>query len=139
MPSAAIDAEDLETAVELLEQGRAILWSKMKGYRYPLDPLCQVTRLIDSLLMHLRKLNVQLEQLALSSESGLLDHDRSNLEVWMQGNHTLLAKWEKTIGQMQEIDGFQNFFKLLHSLLFEWLLWRVLLFSLISAITVVMP
>jgi hypothetical protein len=37
--SAAIDANELEVAVELLEQGRAILWSKMGGYRYPLDEL----------------------------------------------------------------------------------------------------
>jgi tetratricopeptide (TPR) repeat protein len=37
--STAIAADDLEAAVELLEQGRAILWSKMEGYRYPLVQL----------------------------------------------------------------------------------------------------
>ena len=56
--AAAIDAENLETAVELLEQGRAILWSKLKGYRYPLDSLCQVnSQLADAL----EKTSVQLE------------------------------------------------------------------------------
>jgi hypothetical protein len=104
--SAAIDAEDLETAVELLEQGRAILWSKMKGYRYPLDPLRQVNR---QLADALEKISMQLEQLALSSESGLMDHSRPNLEVQMQRNRILSAEWENIIGQIREIDGFHNF------------------------------
>jgi len=38
--SLASDAGDLEAAVELLEQGRVILWSKMEQYRHPLDQLC---------------------------------------------------------------------------------------------------
>ena len=104
--SAAIDADDLETAVELLEQGRAILWSKMKGYRYPLDPLRQVNR---QLADALEKTSVQLERLAISSESGLMDHDRPKLEVQMQRNHILSVEWEKIIGQIREIDGFRNF------------------------------
>ena len=95
----------------------------MKGYRYPLDSLHQVNR---QLADALEKISVQLEQLALSSQSGLNDHDRPNLEVQMQRNHILSAEWEKIIGQIREIDGFCNFYKLLHSLLFEQLLWRAL-------------
>ena len=95
--SAAIDAEDLGMAVELLEQGRAILWSKMKGYRYPLDPLRQVNR---QLADALEKISVQLEQLALSSESGLMDDYRPNFEVQMQRNRILSAEWENIIGQI---------------------------------------
>ena len=104
--SAAIDAEDLGMAVELLEQGRAILWSKMKGYRYPLDPLRQVNR---QLADALEKISVQLERLALSSESGLMDDYRPNFEVQMQRNRILSAEWENIIGQIREIDGFHNF------------------------------
>jgi CHAT domain-containing protein len=108
--SAAIDAGDLVTAVELLEQGRAIIWSKMKGYRHPLDPLRQVNR---QLADALENINAQLEQLALSSESGLLyngsDHHKPNLEVQIQRNRILSAEWEKVIGQIREIDGFHNF------------------------------
>ena len=37
--SAAIDGNEFQVAVELLEQGRVILWSRMKGYRHPLDQL----------------------------------------------------------------------------------------------------
>ena len=104
--SAAIDAGDLETAVELLEQGRAILWSKMKGYRYPLDPLRQVNRhLADTF----EERSLQLERLALSSESGQINHDRPNLDARMQRNRILSAEWENIIGQIREIDGFHQF------------------------------
>ena len=130
--SAAIDAEDLETAIELLEQGRAILWSKMKGYRYLLDPLRQVNR---ELADALEKTSVQLERLALSLESEPKNHNKPNLEVQMQRNRILSAEWEKIIGQIREIDGFHELF---HSWLFKWLLWRALLFSLISTIIALM-
>ena len=104
--SAAIDAEDLETAVELLEQGRAILWSKMKGYRHPLDPLRQVNR---QLADALEKISIQLERLAVSSKSGMMDLDKHNLDVHMQRNRVLSAEWDKIVAQIREIDGFHNF------------------------------
>ena len=37
--SSSIDQGDFRSAIELLEQGRAILWSKLRGYRHPLDKL----------------------------------------------------------------------------------------------------
>jgi hypothetical protein len=42
--ASAIEAGHLYTAVELLEQGGAILWSKMQGFRHPLDKLRDVNR-----------------------------------------------------------------------------------------------
>ena len=108
--SAAINANELKVAVELLEQGRAILWSKMKGYRYPLDQLCQVNR---QLADDFETLSVQLEHLVLSSESQPLDHERpislSHLELQMQRNCILSEEWEKLIGQIRKIEGFGNF------------------------------
>ena len=104
--SAAIDANELEKAVELLEQGRAILWSKMKGYRYPLDQLRHVnTQLADEL----EEISLQLEQLALSSESGPIDRPRLNLDVQLQKNRILSAEWEQIVRQIRKIDGFHNF------------------------------
>ena len=52
---------------------------------------------------------MQLEQLALSSESGPMDYNKPNLEVQMQRNCILSSEWEKIIGQIREIDGFHNF------------------------------
>jgi hypothetical protein len=37
--SCAIETGELEQAVQLLEQGRALLWSEMHGFRTPLDRL----------------------------------------------------------------------------------------------------
>jgi CHAT domain-containing protein len=108
--SAAIDAQDLEAAVELLEQGRAILWSKMRGYRYSLDSLRQVHK---QLADELEKISLELERLALSSEfeSTLMDGQIPNLEVQMHRNRILTAEWEKIIEQIREIDGFRNFLR----------------------------
>lgn len=37
-----IERGQLETVVEVLEQGRALLWSEMRGLRTPVDQLCNV-------------------------------------------------------------------------------------------------
>ena len=39
---ALVEMGDVEAAVGLLEQGRAILWSKMQGFRHPLDKLRKI-------------------------------------------------------------------------------------------------
>jgi len=108
--SAAIGAKDLGAAVELLDLGRAILWSKMAGYRYPLDRLRQVHRqLADDLEM----LNGQLERLALSSGSGLMDDEKpmsqAHLEARMKKYRILSEEWDKVVEQIRKIEGFSNF------------------------------
>ena len=109
--SAAIDTKDLEAAVELLEQGRAMLLSKLKGYRYPLDQLRQVNR---HLADELGALGVELEHLALSSESRPLLHIErpktlAHLEAQMHRHRVLSEKREKVLGQIRKIEGFDNF------------------------------
>ena len=53
----------MKSAIELLEQGRAVLWSKLRGYRHPLDKL----RTIDKELFdQFGTLSGQLECLAMS-------------------------------------------------------------------------
>ena len=37
--SCSISRGEFKSAIELLEQGRAVLWSKLRGYRHPLDKL----------------------------------------------------------------------------------------------------
>jgi len=107
--SVAIDAKDLEAAVEFLEQGRAILWSKMEGYRHPLDQLRQVDK---QLADRLATLNVELEHLALSSESRAMDSEISMslaFDVQMKRHRILSEELEEVVGQIREIDGFNSF------------------------------
>jgi len=108
--AAAIDVNDLKAAVELLDLGRAILWSKMAGYRYSLDQLRQVNgQLADKLQM----LSGQLEHLALSSESQPMDGENptslAHLESRMQRYRILSEEWEKLIEQIRTIEGFSDF------------------------------
>ena len=111
--SAAIDANELQVAVELLEQGRAILWSRMKGYRYPLDNLRHVNR---QLADEFERLCTGLEHLALSSQSNSrpMDDDErletlAYLDVQIQKNRILSEEWDKVIGQIRKIEGYSNF------------------------------
>ncbi|KDR67678.1 hypothetical protein GALMADRAFT_105637 [Galerina marginata CBS 339.88] len=108
--SAAIDAGDLVVAVELLEQGRAILWSKIEGYRHPLDQLQQVN---SELADQVESLSRQLEQLALSSNSGSLDSGdpvlSASSEAQLREHRILSEDWEKVVMQVRQIEGFHDF------------------------------
>jgi len=106
--SAAIDVGDLEAAVELLEQGRVILWSKMEQYRHPLDQLRLVDRELADLL---RTLSVEREHISVSSRSGLLLDTEGPiaLDAQMQRNRILSEDWERVVERVRTIEGFSNF------------------------------
>jgi len=85
---AAIEAGEFGTAVEFLEQGRAILWSKLRGYRHPLDEL----RAIDKRLAdQFEALSSQLTCLTISSEL------------------TVSVSFEAKMRQHRTLDGFADF------------------------------
>jgi CHAT domain-containing protein len=114
--SSAIDAGQLETAVEFLEQGRAILWSKMRGYRHPLKDLHDVDR---QLAEHFQILSGQLESLATFSElersmssvdSVRVDTVRSTLFDARVRNHRRLSEeWDSVVERIRQIDQFKDF------------------------------
>ena len=105
--SAAIDAGDLEAAVELLEQGRVILWSKMEQYRHPLDRLREVDRELANLL---QTLSAERNHISVSSRSGLLDTEGPvALDAQMQRNRILSEDWERVVERVRTIEGFSNF------------------------------
>jgi hypothetical protein len=114
---AAFDATEvgqLETAVELLEQGRTILWSKMQDYRHPLEDLYKTNH---ELADRFQSLSRQLECLAMSFESeaspigsmveGLGIQVPS--DVKMQRHRILPEEWNEVVGRIQQIDGFTDF------------------------------
>ncbi|KAJ7355540.1 hypothetical protein DFH08DRAFT_1052729 [Mycena albidolilacea] len=78
MEAAAVAIADgqLESAVELLEQGRAILWTRMRGYRPSLDRLHDTD---DAPAMRFEKVSKQLEVLAVSPSEAPGD----NTERWL--------------------------------------------------------
>lgn len=110
--ASAIEAEQLESAVELLEQGRTILWSKMRGYRHPLKQLGEVN---EELANRFETLSGQLERHAISSESeptaSLIVSDSSSIsfDVKMRRHRILSEEWDDILKRIRQIDGFTDF------------------------------
>ena len=110
--SSAIDAGEFGSAVELLEQGRAVLWSKLRGYRHPLKEL----RAIDEELAdQFMALSSQLERLATSSESQVADSNGAkpitsvSFDAKMQLHRILSKAWDDTVRKIRQKKGFADF------------------------------
>jgi hypothetical protein len=102
--SSAIEAGNLETAVELLEQGRTILWSRMRGYRHSLDKLRDVNR---DLANEFDRVSREVEHHAISSD---VDSAQPGFYDRQTRTHRLLSeKWDSVVGQIRQLDGFTNF------------------------------
>ena len=105
----------LERAIETLEQGRALLWSEMRGLRTSIDKL----RAADSHLADkFAAVNRDLEVLTLTSSlDGNVDIRHGDIEGMEPFGHLvarqrkLLDDREKLISQIQALPGFETFFK----------------------------
>ncbi|RDB25950.1 hypothetical protein Hypma_006302 [Hypsizygus marmoreus] len=115
--STAITEGNLELAIELLEQGRGVLWSRMSGYRHPLEKL---RRLNEGLAIRFEALSTQLEQHATVSD---LSSTHPNLgaskdfgtglppatELRIRKQRLAFEEWERTVASIRRIDGFADF------------------------------
>ncbi|KAF7983725.1 hypothetical protein HWV62_19677 [Athelia sp. TMB] len=109
----AIEQDQPEKAVEMLEQGRAMLWSSMRGYRQPVEGV----RLVNAgLAARFKATSEQLETLAISSQSmssQLLSQDSNeSLRVsearWARQRQLSLERNE-IVQQIRKLDGFEHF------------------------------
>jgi tetratricopeptide (TPR) repeat protein len=113
--SSSINRGEFRSAIELLEQGRAILWSRLRGYRHPIDKL----RTIDKELFdQFETFSSQLECLAMSvdSKSRLSAPSESNMvgpsfEAKMQQHRILSEKWDDVVDKIRQVDGFTDFLR----------------------------
>ncbi|KAF7980535.1 hypothetical protein HWV62_37669 [Athelia sp. TMB] len=109
----AIEQGRPERAVEMLEQGRALLWSSMRDYRQPVEAVRQVnTALAD----RFKAASEQLGTLATFSQSKshqLLDRD-SNKSIkvsearWARQRQLSLER-DEIVQQIRQLDGFEHF------------------------------
>lgn len=107
--ASAIGLGKLEQAVELLEQGRSILWSKMRGYRNSLE---QLRRTNGRLAERFAKVSTELEHLALSSELyNVLSPERVavRLEEQMKTHRILSEERANLLQSIRALDGFADF------------------------------
>lgn len=117
LASYQFDRGELEHAVEVLERGRALLWSEMRGFRTSID---QLLYLVDSRLAEeFTAVNRKLEMLTISNFLGaVMDDDAveggqemgrfSRLVVQQR---KLMAKRNELISQIHGFPGFEKFLR----------------------------
>ncbi|KAI0055957.1 hypothetical protein BV25DRAFT_1666502 [Artomyces pyxidatus] len=114
----AIEAGTLETAVEMLETGRGLLWSRMRGYRNSIDRLRGVDQ---ALAEEFDSTSAQLETLATSSASHLPligSHDKrkanqiqASMEAQWTRQRLLSEKYDSVVDRVRQIAGFEDFLR----------------------------
>ncbi len=116
--SRAIESGELEIAVQALEQGRALLWSRMRGYRHPIEKLHGLNA---GLAEEFKEVCQQLEHLNVSSQHNVLGmppilvsttpHTPLGLDfdAKVTNNRQLLDDYERIISEIRQIDGFSSF------------------------------
>ncbi|KAJ6626076.1 CHAT domain-containing protein [Mycena sp. CBHHK59/15] len=113
--SAAIDQGTLSTAVELLEQGRTLLWSRMRGYRHPINDLRAVNEsLADELQMCLgfRATIDPVSSAAPGGSSSLnLGSSRVAVDNRLRAHRVLSDDWSRILAQIRLMEGFEDFLR----------------------------
>jgi tetratricopeptide (TPR) repeat protein len=112
----AITDGKLERAVELLEQGRAIVWARLRGYRHSLEKLFEID---SELAEEFQMLSARLEQHATSSgvEMKISEADSKpagppvSIEEKMKQHRILSDKWDVVVSRIREKDGFTDFLR----------------------------
>lgn len=115
--ASAIENGRLDTAVELLEQGRTMLWSRMRGYRHPIDDLRAVNA---SLADQFRTASAELEHTALALRQRLAispsvdsPSQVSNIQIdnRLRDYRILSENWTRILNNIREVDGFADFLR----------------------------
>ncbi|KAA1475121.1 hypothetical protein DENSPDRAFT_409448 [Dentipellis sp. KUC8613] len=96
----AIEAGDIKTAVEMLEQGRSRTWSVIRDGTYPLDHLVEVS---PDLAHAFGEVCVTLELFSVPPS----EYDPFK-EVRPQQVRAALEKWHDTLAKIRELDGFSD-------------------------------
>lgn len=102
----AIEENNLETAVELLERGRAILWSRLRGYRHPLLDLRRENR---EFADEFERLSGQLERNATTSGPGSGNDPLESYDVQQQKHRILSEQWDNVVERIRKVPGFTDF------------------------------
>jgi tetratricopeptide (TPR) repeat protein len=106
--AAAIEAGQLHTAVEWLEQGRSVIWGQLVQLRSPLDDLKQVRPdLADQLIQICRDLD------STGTSEGFtgvgVGSDQRSAELVAQWCHSLAMEREELLKSIRMLEGFDRF------------------------------
>ncbi|KAJ7431997.1 CHAT domain-containing protein [Mycena galericulata] len=103
----AISHGEVETGVEMLEQGRSLLWSRMRGYRRPIEELRAHNK---ALADEFEQVSKQLDRLATSSDvhDAFLVSSQAKAEAQWKRQRQLSEKWEELLKKIRDIAGFKD-------------------------------
>ena len=103
----AISHGEVETGIEMLEQGRSLLWSRMRGYRRPIVELREHNK---ALADEFEQVSKQLERLATSSDvqDDFPVRSQAQAEAQWKRQRELSEKWEQLLTQIRDIAGFED-------------------------------
>jgi tetratricopeptide (TPR) repeat protein len=109
--SCALRRGDIPHAVEVVEQGRALLWTQMARFRTPLDDLCLQHPSAEPFMKRFRDLSNMLNQHPADLDDlSFTDHsDRTAAEAQVRRYSDLLDSWTEVVEEIRAFDGFSRF------------------------------
>ncbi|KAK0231948.1 CHAT domain-containing protein [Armillaria nabsnona] len=102
----AIQHGAVDTAIEILEQGRGQIWAKIRDYTYPLGELPAIS---EELTDAFREVCVQLMLLSISP-SDLYDAVEETTRI--KYRRLRWEQWADTLKKIRQLDGFQDFLRI---------------------------
>ncbi|KDQ51313.1 hypothetical protein JAAARDRAFT_199150 [Jaapia argillacea MUCL 33604] len=116
--ASAIEERKAEMALEKLEHGRTILWSKLQGYRESLyalrdadSSLCMQFEDVSAKLEHITTL-IESDPKASSLEQGEIHEDHNIARDTRMRDHRLLSEeWDDVVDKIRKLRGFEDFLK----------------------------
>ncbi|KAG8877655.1 hypothetical protein FRB97_003209 [Tulasnella sp. 331] len=106
--SYAIETCQLQSAVEILEQGRGLVFNQLGNYRTPLDDLEAVNR---ELADQFRELSAAMEQSALSHQAEQKRVVNGEDKIESNSYQRLMNTWDRTVEEIRQQEGFGSFLR----------------------------
>ncbi|EGN98799.1 hypothetical protein SERLA73DRAFT_19643, partial [Serpula lacrymans var. lacrymans S7.3] len=109
--SCAIREGQLDVAVELLEQGRALLWAQLARFRTPLDSLRNIGSHGQQLARKFERISRLLDSKHASDLQKSHEFFPSELSIAKDARHyrELTEDWETVVEQIRQTEGFTHF------------------------------
>ncbi|KAJ6554296.1 CHAT domain-containing protein, partial [Mycena capillaripes] len=115
--ASAIDGGRLDTAVELLERGRTMLWSRMRGYRHPIHDLRTVNKALadqfQTVSAQLERTSLALEQRSPLFSSAALNQSSASspIDIRLREYRILSEHWTMILDQIRRLEGLVDFLR----------------------------
>jgi len=104
--SCALQRDDVCHAVELLEQGRTLIWTQMSRFRIPLDNALECGDEAEALVKKFRELSSILDTPPKDLPEGT---PRVEVEAEATRYTHLVDQWSKVVEEIRRLDGFSRF------------------------------